>query len=47
MIRPVRRATLALAGFTERTDGMLRQWPAASLSLLALALLFGAAMIFG
>jgi len=47
MIGPVRRATLALAGFVERTDGMLRQWPAASLSLLALALLFGAAMFFG
>jgi hypothetical protein len=28
----------------ERADGLLRQWPAAGLSLLVLAILFGAAM---
>ena len=29
----------------ERVDGMLRQWPAAGLSLLLLAILFGAALL--
>jgi hypothetical protein len=43
-VGPARRATLALGGGVERIDGVLRQWPAAGLSLLALALLFGAAM---
>jgi hypothetical protein len=36
-----------LASPVERIDDTLRQWPAASLSLLALALLFGAAMLLG
>jgi hypothetical protein len=31
----------------ERVDGRLRQWPAAALSLLLLAILFGAAMAAG
>jgi NADH:ubiquinone oxidoreductase subunit 5 (subunit L)/multisubunit Na+/H+ antiporter MnhA subunit len=44
VVGPARRATLAVGGVVERTDGLLRQWPAAGLSLLALALLFGAAM---
>jgi hypothetical protein len=44
VVGPARRATLALGGVVERTDELLRQWPAAGLSLLALALLFGAAM---
>jgi hypothetical protein len=29
----------------ERIDGMLRQWPAAGLSLIALAILFGVALM--
>ncbi len=44
---PVRRATVALAGSFERTDGVLRLWPVAGLSLLALAIAFGAAMELG
>jgi multicomponent Na+:H+ antiporter subunit D len=40
-----RRAALALAGTLERLDGMLRQWLAAGLALLLLAILFGAAML--
>jgi formate hydrogenlyase subunit 3/multisubunit Na+/H+ antiporter MnhD subunit len=44
-IAPVRRAALALAGMVERADGVLRQWPAAGVCFLALALLFGAAML--
>jgi formate hydrogenlyase subunit 3/multisubunit Na+/H+ antiporter MnhD subunit len=45
IVDPARRATLALSGLIERLDGVLRQWTAASLSLLALVLLFGAAML--
>jgi formate hydrogenlyase subunit 3/multisubunit Na+/H+ antiporter MnhD subunit len=44
-VSPVRRTALALGGAVERIDGMLRQWPTAGMSLLALALLLGAAMI--
>ena len=44
-VGPARRAALALGGMLERIDGMLRQWPAAGLSLLLLAILFGAAML--
>ena len=43
-VAPVRRATVALGGAVERADGLLRQWPAAGVCLLGLALLFGAAM---
>ena len=43
-IAPVRRATLALGGVVERADAVLRQWPAAGICFLALALLFGVAM---
>jgi multicomponent Na+:H+ antiporter subunit D len=42
-----RRATVALARVLERTDQMLRRWPVAGLSLLALAIAFGAAMGLG
>lgn len=42
---PARCRALALGRIVERVDGMLRQWPAAGVSLLALALLFGAAML--
>jgi hypothetical protein len=41
---PVRRATLAAGGVLERIDTVLRHWPVAGLSLLVLALLFGALM---
>jgi formate hydrogenlyase subunit 3/multisubunit Na+/H+ antiporter MnhD subunit len=42
---PVRRATLAAGTGFERTDALLRRWPAASLALLVLAALFGALML--
>ena len=35
---------LAVGGVFVRTDAVLRQWPVAGLSLLIVALLFGAAM---
>jgi len=41
----VRRAGLALGGAIERIDSMLRQWATAGISLLAVALLLGAAML--
>jgi formate hydrogenlyase subunit 3/multisubunit Na+/H+ antiporter MnhD subunit len=44
-VGPARRAALALGSIVERIDGMLRQWPAAGLSLLVLAILLGAAML--
>ena len=40
-----RPAALALAGMLARVDDMLRQWLAAGLALLVLAILFGAAML--
>jgi multicomponent Na+:H+ antiporter subunit D len=46
-IRPIRHMALAVSGMVERIDGILRQWPAAGLCLLLLALLFGAAMLLG
>jgi formate hydrogenlyase subunit 3/multisubunit Na+/H+ antiporter MnhD subunit len=45
IVGPARRMTVALADMIERVDGLLRQWPAAGLSLLVLAILFGAAML--
>ena len=45
--RSARNAALAVGGLFERTDGLLRQWPTAGLSLLALAILFAAAMKAG
>jgi formate hydrogenlyase subunit 3/multisubunit Na+/H+ antiporter MnhD subunit len=47
ILGPARQATLAVGGLFERADGGLRQWPAAGLSLLALAILFGALMVAG
>ena len=44
-VSQVRRAALVLGGAVERIDSMLRQWPAAGISLLALALVLGAAML--
>jgi len=46
-VGPVRRATVALAAALERTDGVLRFWPVAGLSLLILAIAFGATMRWG
>lgn len=45
VVGPPRRAALALGGVVERADGMLRLWPTAGLSLLLLAIIFGAAML--
>jgi hypothetical protein len=45
MLAPARCAAVAVARVIERADRVLRQWPAAGLSLLALAILFGAAMV--
>jgi multicomponent Na+:H+ antiporter subunit D len=45
IVGPVRRAALALGRILERVDRMLCQWPAAGLTLLLLAILFGAAML--
>ena len=44
-IGPARRTALALGGMVERIDGALRQWPAAGVSLLLAAIMFGAAML--
>jgi multicomponent Na+:H+ antiporter subunit D len=44
-IGPARRTALAFGRTIEWVDGMLRQWPAAGVSLLVLAILFGAAML--
>jgi NADH:ubiquinone oxidoreductase subunit 5 (subunit L)/multisubunit Na+/H+ antiporter MnhA subunit len=45
MVGPARRAALAVGSTIERVDGTLRQWPAAGLSLLMVAILLGAAML--
>ncbi len=47
IIGPARVGALAVGGVFERADGALRQWPVAGLSLLALAILFGALMVAG
>ena len=44
---PVRHAALALGGMLEGIDHMARQWTAAGLSLLILAILLGTAMLAG
>jgi len=44
-VGPARRAADGVGRIIERADGTLRQWPAAGLSLLVLAILFGAAML--
>ena len=41
------RASYGVGGALERVDGQLRQWPAAGLSLLAIAVVLGAATLFG
>jgi hypothetical protein len=45
VVGPARRMALALGGVIERVDGALRQWPAAGVSLLAVAIMFGVAML--
>jgi multicomponent Na+:H+ antiporter subunit D len=45
--QPARSPMLAVGGGLERIDRALRQWPVAGLSLLVLALLFGALMRMG
>ena len=47
VVGPARRPALALGRMLERVDGTLRQWPAAGLSLLVVAIMFGAAMLAG
>jgi formate hydrogenlyase subunit 3/multisubunit Na+/H+ antiporter MnhD subunit len=47
IIGPVRRRALRLGEALERADGILRQWPAAGLSLLVVAIVLGAAMLIG
>ena len=41
------RESYIVGGALERADGHLRQWPAAGLSLLAIAVILGAATLFG
>jgi formate hydrogenlyase subunit 3/multisubunit Na+/H+ antiporter MnhD subunit len=43
--RPLRRATVAAGATVVRADGVLRQWPAAGLCMVALAAAFAGAMI--
>ena len=47
IVGPTRRAALALGGVLERIDAMARQWTAANVCLLLLAILLGAAMLTG
>jgi hypothetical protein len=47
LVDRTRGAALVLTSGVMRVDGALRQWPAAVLALLALAVLFGAAMSVG
>jgi len=46
-IGAARRAALVLSSGIERSDGVLRQWPAAGLCMLVLAIAFAAAMLAG
>jgi multicomponent Na+:H+ antiporter subunit D len=45
VLGPARRTALTLGKMIERVDSMLRRWPAATLSILVLAILFGAALL--
>jgi multicomponent Na+:H+ antiporter subunit D len=47
VVVPVRRRAVAAGEVLARADSILRQWPAAGLSLLALAIVLGAAMLIG
>jgi multicomponent Na+:H+ antiporter subunit D len=46
-VHRIRRPALALAAGLVQVDGSLRQWPAAGLSLLVVAIMFGAAILAG
>jgi hypothetical protein len=46
-VSAVRCAALVLCSGIERIDGVLRQWPAAGLCMLVLAIAFAAAMLAG
>jgi multicomponent Na+:H+ antiporter subunit D len=45
MVRPLRQVALVVGMAIERTDRLFRRWPVACLSLLALVVLFGAALM--
>jgi formate hydrogenlyase subunit 3/multisubunit Na+/H+ antiporter MnhD subunit len=45
ILAPARRAGLALGRLIEQVDSWLRQWPAAGVSLLVVAILLGAALM--
>jgi formate hydrogenlyase subunit 3/multisubunit Na+/H+ antiporter MnhD subunit len=45
IMSPVRTGAVAVAGMIERTDGALRRWPVAGLSLVVLVIAFIAAML--
>ena len=47
IVGPARRRALTLGSMLERVDGMARQWTAAGISLLVLAILLGTAMLAG
>jgi hypothetical protein len=47
IVAPVRRGAVSAGEALARADSILRQWPAAGLSLLALAIVLGAAMLVG
>jgi hypothetical protein len=44
---PVRHVALAVSTAIAGVDGQLQRWPVAGLSLLGLAIAFGAAMLAG
>jgi hypothetical protein len=46
-VSAVRRAALVPCSRIERIDGVLRQWPAAGLCMVVLAIAFAAAMLAG
>jgi hypothetical protein len=45
MASPARRVALVVSASVEQIDGTLRQWPMAGISILALALSLGAAIL--
>jgi hypothetical protein len=47
LMRPARRATVAVGGMLALADGVLRQWAVAGLALIAVAIAFGVAMTAG
>jgi multicomponent Na+:H+ antiporter subunit D len=47
IVGPIRCSALSAGEALERADSILRQWPAAGLSLLALVIVLGAAMLVG